>query len=348
MASFRFPIRRFLQGIDRVERPPSQFGLPQWVISRALYRFKKFDLSQVPPAERSRALQLELTQAAPFRNSAHYIGWQNGRALVWTWDEDRIGQAVRTGKLNANRLRILPETLLHSPVQEGLRLVRCIDGFEGQFWQQSMLEQSRWWPHMPSAEEWLMFQRDCSLAPEKQQAAPPAADSMALGRQPWLGVSSLEVSAIEPGERLALACAAMLLLVPSLWYGAGLYKLEKRAQEHEATLEMLREQAEPISMARGQALDYLARIRELEAIRPHPEQLVVLSRLAESLPNDGSFIRLWDFQGGKLKIVLASTGDIAAAPLIDALQKAGVFLNVTAQSGTASNVLALQMEVAAR
>lgn len=348
MASFQLPIRRFLQGIDRVERPSSQFGLPQWVISRALYRFKKFDLSQVPPAERSRALQLELTQAAPFRNSAHYIGWQGGRALVWTWDEDRIGQAVRSGKLNANRLRILPETLLHSPVQEGLRLVRCIDGFEGQFWHQSLLEQSRWWAQLPSAEEWLMFQRDCSLAPEKQQTVPPAADSMALGRQPWLGLSSLEVSAIEFKERLALACAAMLLLVPSLWYGVGLYKLEKRAQEHQATLERLREQAEPISMARGQALDYLARIRELESIRPHPEQLVVLSRLAESLPNDGSFVRLWDFQGGKLKIVLASTGDIAAAPLIDALQKSGVFLNVTAQSGTASNVLALQMEVAAR
>jgi len=334
-----------LQGIASVEPPSNPFGLSQWVLSRALCRFKILDMSQIPAIERSRALRLELMQLSPFRNSAHYIAWHNGRALVWIWDDDRLRQSVESHGMRFRQSRIIPETLLHPPQEEGLRLVRCIDGFEGQLWHCSVLERCRWWPHVPSAAEWLMFQRDSGVLPERQQAESPAAVSVPLGHQPWIGQNSIEASPINLKERLVLAGAAVVLLVPTLWYAVSLYKLEKHARNYRAELDNLQVQVIPIAKARGQALDLLARAREIESIKRYPQQLQMLSRFVVALPDDGTFFRFWDFHEGKLKVGLVSTHEIPVAEWVGNLQHAGLFQNVTSLPGNMPNTLVLQMDV---
>lgn len=340
----RLPIRRFFQGAEKIEPAANRLGVAQWVLARPLYRYRKFDISQVPKKNRPQALQLELGQWTPFAESSYYIGWRDDQALVWCWDRSKTEQAIRSQRLNPKRVQVLPETLLRSSMQDGVRLMHCVEGFEGQVWQQGALVHSRWWPHMPSAEDWLMFQRDASIAPETQQRQPPAAQSSPLGASPWLTTTGDRADANQ-NERLVVAASILLLMLPTLWYGINLYKTHQSKRHYQVVLAQLKQQVEPIMLARSQALDYLVRIRSLHAITQYPEQLALMSKVAEVLPNDKSYLKEWSFQSGKLKITLALPNEVASSTLVSNLQLAGYFRDVKALPSQNPRILTMQMDV---
>lgn len=340
----RLPIRRFFQGTERIEPASNRLGMVQWVLARPLYRYRKFDISQVPKKNRSQALQLELGQWTPFAESSYHIGWRDDQALVWCWDRSKTEQAIRSQRLNLKRVQVLPETLLRSPMQDGVRLMHCGEGFEGQVWQQGTLVHSRWWSHTPAAEDWLMFQRDASIAPDAQQHQPPAAQSSPLNARPWL-TTAADRADINQNERLVVAVSILLLMLPTLWYGINLYKTYQSKRHYQVVLAQLKQQAEPIMLARSQALDYLVRIKSFHAITPYPEQLALMAKVAEVLPNDKSYLKEWNFQSGKLKITLASSNEIASSALISNLQLAGYFRDVKALPSQNPKMLIMQMDV---
>jgi len=345
---FRLPVRRFLQSTDKIEAPQNSVGTLQWVLSRPLYRFQLFDLTQVPPKNRAQALSLELAQWTPFTNSAYYVGWQGACAMVWGWDADKVNQAIVSQGVKPQRVRILPESVLQTLGSEGLCLSRCQEGVEGQLWREGRLERNRWWPQLPTTEEWLMFQRDAGITPNQQQAQPPSPRDGILHLQPWVNESG---SADELGsqlERLIMALGVLLLLVPTFWIGFGLIKLQHSIEQLQAQQAKLQGEAEPIMQARSLALDHLARINELRATDPYPPQLELMAKIAQVLPQDKSFLKDWDFQAGQLKITLSSNNDISTTALIGALQQAGPFGEVKALPGRDAKSVTFQMQVLSR
>lgn len=342
---FRLPVRRFLQSTEKTETPQNRFGALQWVLTRPLYRFQTFDLAQVPPRNRDQALRLELAQWTPFANSAYYVGWHGQQAQVWGWDADKVQQAIVARGLKPQRVRVLPESVLHTPLQDGLYLTRCHEGFEGQLWREGQLDRSRWWAKLPAQDEWLMFQRDAGILPGAQQGQPPAPRETLMNLQPWVSETG---SASDKGmqlERLIIALVSLLLLLPTFWYGFSLYKIQQSTtQLHEQQAKLQRE-AEPIMQARSQALDHLARINALRTLAPYPGQLALMAKIAEVLPKDNSYLKDWDFQQGQLKFTLASKSDISTTMLISALQQTGSFSGVKALSGIDPKSVTFQMGV---
>ncbi len=344
---FSFPVRRFLQGTDKTETPQSRIGTVQWVLTRPLYRFQVFDLAQVPGKNRLQALRLELAQWTPFGSTGYYVGWRGAQALVWAWDADQVKQAILARGLKPQRTRILPESVLQTPVASGLCLSRCQEGYEGQFWRDGQLERSRWWPESPAAEDWLMFQRDTGIAPDAQQSQPPQARTSPLNSQPWVNETGSASGQEMQLERLIMALGMMALLVPTFWYGFSLYKMQDSiAQMHNQQAQLQRD-AGPIMQARSEALDHLARITALRALAPYPEQLTLMARVAQALPPDKSFIKDWDFQSGQLKVTVTAPGDISSTFLIGVLQQAGPFRDVKAIPGRDPKSVTFQMDVAA-
>jgi len=342
---FRLPVRRFLQSTDKTDPPQNRFGALQWVLSRPLYRFQTFDLAQVPSKNRAQALRLELAQWTPFASSDYYVGWHGQQALVWGWDADAVQQAIAAQGLKPQRARILPESVLQTPVENGLVLSRCHEGYEGQLWREAQLERSRWWPQLPTQDEWLMFQRDASITPGEQQTQPPAPRLSPLNLQPWVSETGSAGDQKMQLERLVMALCLLLLLLPTFWYGFSLYKLHssiEQLQEQQATLQL---EAEPIMQARSQALDSLARINVLRAIAPYPGQLALMEKIAEVLPQDKSYLKDWDFQAGQLKITVTSASDISTTFLISVLQQAGPFGDVKALPGRDPKSVTFQMDV---
>lgn len=306
-------------------------------------------MAQIPSAKRDQALRLELERWSPFPDSGYYIAWSGDTALVWCWDEGRVLQALAESRLNPNRLTVIPETLLYPSYPSGLRLVKCSEGYEGQLWQESHLVHSRWWQAPPNASEWLAFQRDAGLPPEQQTAQPPSPHTLQLQARPWARASSMDLhrQRLMLGERLSLALLVIALALPTLWYGLGILKLNQAHARLTAEMGQLEQKARPLLAARSQALDEASRINDMRDMDPYPGQLELLAKVAEILPKTDIFIKEWNFQNGKLKLTLSSSGPLSSTYLVETFQKADYFGGVRASSSHDPRNLTLEMDVRA-
>jgi len=317
-------------------------------LARPLYRCKRFDLQPVPRANRAAALALQLRQWTPFPQSGYYIAWDNGRALAFCWDAGQVEQAIIAQSLKPGRVRILPETVLRPAGVAGARLLASLQGYEGQIWTDAQLAQSRWWKDVPSPEAWLAFQRDAGCRPDTQRPDVPAPLHLSFGDQPWARTSESWGWGVGNwrDEKLAYFALALLLLPPTAWQASRLQHYRLATEQLQAEYEALQEQAGPVANARGQALQALARVQQLQAIDPYPGQLEMMAWVAEKLARDGDRLTEWNYQDGKLKITLAGTADMpSSSTLVSTLQLSGLFDNVHAQPGKTPKTITFEMDV---
>ena len=317
----------------------------EWVLSRPLYRFSVFDLKNVSKAHRSQALRIQIKQWSAYPNTGQYVVWMAEKALVWAWDADKLENHLNEQKLKLAHTKVIPETLLHTPIGAGLRLVNCMDGVEGQLWQDQYIIHSRWWQQAPTAEEWLAFQRDAGKAPGQEQSAHEG-KGMVLLKTPWAKSFDLEggLASKLPFEDWFVKGAVLVLVIFTVWQGVELVKTRQEIGKMNDESVLAEHSARPILEARGKSLDALARIESLQAINRYPAQLEMLARVANQLGKDGAYLNEWDFQNGKLKITIASANGISSSFLVKKMEEVGWFKNIQAASSNDPNVLSLTMD----
>lgn len=225
-------------------------------------------------------------------------------------------------------------------------LVASLEGCEGQVWRDGALLASRWWPQAPEAGEWRNFLRDAGSTAQIVGGTPALQPDAWLER-PWAAsaASTLVSSTQGAAERWTVTLATLCLAGATFWYGAQMLKLENATAEQKSELDNLNQSGAAVLEARGQALEALDRIKQLQALVPYPPQLGLLAKAAEALPRDGAYLREWDFQNGKLKFQVASPNKLAGSDIIKQLQSAGIFDNVLTAAGNEPNNMALTMEV---
>jgi hypothetical protein len=297
-------------------------------LSRALCRFNRFDLSRLPAAKRKAALALQLPQWSPYQKSNYAVVWQNGYASVWCWDSGRIdGDFQKHGKVKKSQQK-LPEPLLRAPLQTGLRLLKCLDGVEGQYWQETQLVVSRWWPQRPDQQAWLTFQRDCGIPPEQQEATSPVQELPFL-LQPWAKVDSPSNSTDDLSlvETTLYSVLLLFLGFATILLGIQHFQIERAIAQRSSELASIKSRAGPVLAAREAALNSLIRLKGIVEIEPYPQPLTLMAAVADALPKDsGAFLREWDMTGNRLKIAISSpTTSIAGATYVQAFEKTGLF-----------------------
>lgn len=347
LRSLRLSPRFFYQFLDRVQQPEAGFGRATWVLARALCQFKRLDLGQVPRSARAQALLLQIPQFSPFPSTGHYAAWQDGSALVWYWDKDKLLRSMAEAGLVPQRVRVWPESVLYAPATSGLRLVRNLNGVEGQWWQDGRLLQCRWWNAPPDAREWLNFQRDLGLAIEAREFEVPQIQVLALQSIPTLRyAASSGLAAGWSDERLAYALGILVLFMPTAWIGAGMLKTKIALQAVHATASTVAAKAQPLLDARNQALQIAARNQTLAQLDTYLDQLDLMARVASALPKGGAYLKEWDFRDGKLKVVLVTQGNtLSSSALVSALQLAGGFDNVQIAPGNDPKVTVINMNI---
>lgn len=317
------------------------------MLSRPFYRFCRFDLKSVPKPQRVQALELQIRQWTPFANTGRYLVWQGEDALIWAWDADRLGADIATQNLSSNRVEILPESLLHPPLADGLRLAACLDGVEGQLWQDGFLVHSRWWPAVPTEAEWLNFQRDAGNSAQQQSTVvpPPARQNWLL--QPWArNVPAGSGGAWTASYETWLVGAGVLILAGmTSWYGIQLAKTRQALELRNSELKAAETIARPIFEARQRALDAQVRIELLQKAGLYPDQLAVMATLATLLPRNTATLTEWDYRDDKLKISVSSPSKLSSSVLIGALLDSGWFGDVRAAPTSDPTLLTLTMEV---
>ncbi len=344
----RIPVRRYCHS-EPIAVPQAGWGSLEWVLARPLYRFKRFDLRQVPRSSRAAALDLQLRQWTPFADSGYHIAWMEGIALAFCWDDEFVGQVIAGQGLKPSRVRIIPETVLRPPPEAiGARLLASLQGYEGQIWTDGQLTHSRCWKDIPTQDDWLAFQRDAGCWPESQQQEAPVPQHLPLGDKPWVRTVGASGFIVENwrDEKLAYFALALLLLPPTAWQAARLHNYQLATEQLQAEYAALQQTAAPVAEARGQALQALARVQQLQAIDPYPGQLELLAWVAEKLIRGGDRLTEWDYQDGKLKFTLESAADIqSSSNMVSTLQLSGLFDNVHTQPGKTPKNITLEMDV---
>ena len=62
-----------------------------WIVGRDLCMYRREDFANVPRSKRRSALALKLPVWSPFERTGHYCVWAGSSAMVWFWDEDKVG-----------------------------------------------------------------------------------------------------------------------------------------------------------------------------------------------------------------------------------------------------------------
>lgn len=109
----------------------------------------------------------------------------------------------------ADLRRSMPETLAQVPQDNGFRLLKQVQGYEGQLWEQGYLRASRWWGSEPSEGDWGVFVRGAAPDSNLADHARPQAQSLAW-REDLLFLDT------DPDRMLRLASPARLALAGSI------------------------------------------------------------------------------------------------------------------------------------
>lgn len=340
--------RRFRHLRGGVLVPEQGLGRREWVLSRSIVHFARFELRSVPKAHRAQALQMQIRQWSPYARSGRYLLWDKDCAMVWAWDVDAVEAAMAANGLHPRGIAVVPETLLKPRHPGGAILAACLEGCEGQLWREGNLAASRWWPAAPSEGAWVNFQRDAGALPDEIALAVPTPAPLALAERPWGKPEELDRSAAisASGERWVLPAAALGLMVATLWYGAQIVKLRMEIGAREEQFQALTQRAEPVMAARIQAMEALERIRALQgALDRYPDQASLMVKVAEILPADGTHLAEWEFQNGRLKLQIAPGSKLSSSDFVKRFEASGHFENVQATVAGGATGLVMTMDV---
>lgn len=297
LAAIFSPTRRLIGPEPQVVSRGGLLGTSEWVVQRAQCLYRRVDLSALPPRQRGGAARIAVRQHEPVEGAAAHVAWTGGVAHIWLWTAPDPGVA-------RGDVAWVPESLVRSPPPgDGLRLLRLVQGTEGQYWREGSLRASQYWPEPPDAEQWRRFVRACGLGPEHASAVPEPVD--AGWSRPWADGRRTWPASPARLERWAWIGGLWILAAVLGWQLAALMRWQDAQRDLSARLEALRAQSTPLLAARERAeaaREELLRLRELQR---GVSDYRLMADVVAALP-EGSLLTAWLREGGKLQVALKS------------------------------------------
>lgn len=281
------------------------------LLARELVHFEYLSFpAEITATQRNKALTLKVQAGSPYARTGHVALWDGHAAQVWFWDRDRVS--------DVKRAVVLPETLAHPPLTEGVRLLELSTGYEAQAWRGGALRASRFWPESPSREAWQAFIRRAgqwATAP----AAPPAAQVPRWLERPYARGAGNELGQLRAQTGKLWIAAFVVLALTLSWQGTRYFKyqgLAHRLQQHIATL---RQQSQPLIHARAQARSRLEKVQTLQAHLDRPSPLVILDDLLKTMPQD-VHIQHFNLSGQTVKVLFTGKHLLNTAKIVGHIQ----------------------------
>ena len=298
------------------------------IISRELCHFES--MPNTPGGHRLRryeAAKLSAKARTPIAHPEFYFDWSANRIGVWSWPKELSeGLADFEGE-------VLPETVLHPPLENGARLVAAIDGFEGQVWNDNQLVASRWWPRRPELIDWTAFLR-ATRVPETASAVPAALEPVFLPRpanpQPYTALLDRVRAA---NWRDITALALVCLAVPGLFLFGQWMQLSQTQSSLTAELAALSRETAEISVARQSAQQASYELAAYAATlnRRHPAAL--LASVSEELARFSIQLDSFEQTEDELTLIMQTSDDFAPESLVRAMENNPLMHNVRLEPG---------------
>jgi len=332
--------RRYLQTRTDVVPPSGKAGRKQWVVARSLCFYRLFVLGDVPSSERRGALGMRISEWSPFPETGRYVVWRDERAMVWVWDEEERRRKAQAANMSGTG--VVPEPLLRDcPRDDGLRVVKCIDGIEVQLWKGDVLTTSRWWADVPQRESWSRF----LLALDRNPLDPfPDAVELPWLDRPWGGGSQSGFVLNPQHEKRYVLPAFAIFALFLIWNGTGIAKWHGAIAELEERSRSLGHEVEPILKARSCALDYRQKAEAFLSLASYPSQMELMASVAGKFPTKEVTFVEWHYSKGHLAFGLQGE-NLDPSYFVSACQEFSFFSDVIAERGQKPDRLDVKLVV---
>jgi hypothetical protein len=253
---------------------------------------------------------------------------------------------MMTMGMRPGRVAVLPETALQARLADGLHLLNCLEGVEGQLWSDGELKASRWWEETPSTGQWLEFLRSAGMVVNTSPQVPPAEQPVWRSR-PW--TNSGDGLGLERRGGQAAMVGGGVLLAAYAYLGGVLAHNAVALSDVENRLVETQRRLAPAVADRERALANFEFLDGFAKLDPYPPQLAVFSRVAEKLPSNGAQLIAWSYQQGELQFTVfspASAADILF--YVKTYSSVEGFAGVTADRADGDRGLRMKLRLARR
>lgn len=341
---------------------------PHWIVGRDLCMYRREDFAHVPRGKRRSALALRLPVWSPFERTGHYCVWSGSTAMVWFWDEDKVGPgtgsdsdrsgtpsdslgdagAPDTGRAGADAraatgLRVLPETVFRARKPDGLHLQRCREGVELQYWRSDVLVDAFWFPDRPDRASLRSFIDRQAGGAEALQSSRPAVVGGELAPEPWR-VPLAPGEWLEANERVLVGACLLVLLMAVVWQEARFWKIHHLGRSVAAELSLMQDELDPLLAARNELLTLHRTNRALSAILREPSQARLMGLVDRAIPSAQARFREWHYQQRELKVVVEDP-DLDPITYVRALEAEPLFDQVRAEPVRGDDRLRITLRV---
>jgi len=319
-------------------------------LSRQFVRHNVFELPEtLSPARRKAALSLLVRKWAPFAMTGYLAQWAGRRASVYAWDSAKVGQQIMAAGLNPSRCVVLPESFIRTPHTHGPRLVKAVDGYEGQVWNDGFLVAGRWWPRPPALTEWRTFVRASGVAVDGVEGDAPESEDPAFMSAAWAGdeTAITDIWSALQNKRIA-AAAAVAAIAPVIFFGTQAMVFSATTASTNAAIADLESVNQALRVDRMDAYTQLEAIESMLTLEPFPPQYEIISRVMGLLDGRGAALKEWSYNTGVLEFTLLGSQPLDATFYITMFEKEDMFSGVTSTTAEQERELRMRMNITPR
>lgn len=319
------------------------------MLARSVCIHRHFPLPQnVKGKKRFNLINLQMHTASPFTNTASFAHWTKTGVSIWFWNQDEVIQKMAKCNLTPKTTIIYPETALTDPLQSGMRLIECLEGYEGQIWDNHQLITSRWWNHYPDDQEWLQFWRSAGqISTLYAQEKPNTAKESAIDTKSWAYTRPIAGGFTTESlySREAIAVLTLILMLPLGFYGGQILNDNLTLEETEQDIAALETETKKIDIERKKAEINNEKIKKLLAFDAYPNPITLLAKIVEKI--ESPTLKIIDFKFNKdtINMVLQDETPPDAASFLALIEKIPYFDQPSADQGFAKNTLRVTLKV---
>ena len=310
------------------------------MLNRGLCVYKSLNLAGIAKRDRNAALAIRLRQISPFARPGHFIALRGDTAQIWLWDASAQKRAALA--LRALKAKPVPEALLlEKPSGDGLFLRACLHGHELQYWKDSALIHSKWWPRQPTEKETALFLAANDLVGKDAKTF----SSEAWLDKPWANAARIDTSNFAQFERYIVLTLFYATAFFGACYAAQNLLLHQRLQKVENEQNELERSIQPILEARAAVANDAENIKAIFALSPSPPLTAVFGEAVQLLRPTHLKIVGWQYQHPSLLLHLRGPRPPEPSILVKSFEKNRFFSGVSFSEDASSKTLTLTMTI---
>ncbi|MDM4767542.1 hypothetical protein [Pelomonas sp. SE-A7] len=306
-------------------------GAQQVVLSRSRCRLKWVRLQTIPAPERAAALRMQAAAWQAFDTTSCALVVLGDLGLVVAWDGESADQDLLKAGLDPKRCRLVPETLLRRPEQDGIYLQACLEGYEAQHWADGQLVASRWWPDLPEQREWQLFLHTASgTDPSNISSSRPEPLALSWLDRPWATTEGLDERAAQSDDRehRLLMLGGLALSVCAGVVGKQVFDVHQLSLQRQKEITSLRASSADVLSSRDRALSHATTAQQWAAWLNEPLPIEVMAHLHELISGSGAQLKELELTGSKLRLGLQMPPQASRSAIVRDLQAGGWFKDV--------------------